>query len=109
MSYIYHIADQNAWEKAQKLGFYLGNERDQQDGFIHMSLPAQVKATALKYYANEPHLVLLKMKEASLNDYLKWEPNSKGVIFPHYHSKLHIKHIEAALPFSPQNFDYDSL
>ncbi len=27
MSYIYHIADQNAWEKAQELGFYLENER----------------------------------------------------------------------------------
>ena len=60
MPYIYHIADQNAWEKAQESGFYLGNERDQKDGFIHMSLPSQVKATALKYYADALHLVLLK-------------------------------------------------
>ncbi|MBS0186226.1 MAG: DUF952 domain-containing protein [Proteobacteria bacterium] len=109
MPYIYHIADYTAWEKAKQQGFYLGNQRDQKDGFIHMSLPSQVKTTALKYYANTSHLVLFKMKESGLKDHLKWEPNSKGVIFPHYYKKLEIQDIEEALPFFPQTFDYTSL
>lgn len=105
MSYIYHICHKNAWEAAQITGFYLGNERDQKDGFIHMSTEAQVRAKALKYYDNIPNLILLKLDSQLLSSHLKWEPNSKGEIFPHYYAKLSLNDIKEAFPFSINNFD----
>ncbi len=109
MYFIYHICTKKAWQCAQEKGFYLGNNRDQKDGFIHMSTAQQVQKTALKYYLHEKDLLLLKMNTAVLEPNLKWEGNSCGEIFPHFYNPLSLKDVETALPFSPQTFPYETL
>lgn len=109
MLYVYHICLKADWLFAQKSGVYNGNSRDKQDGFIHMSLPQQVEQTACKYYKDQKNLLLLKMNRDHIAAYLKFEPNSKGELFPHYYGKLSLKDIETVMPFSVSDFDYKML
>ena len=109
MPYIYHICLKHDWDLVQKNGVYLGNSRDKQDGFIHMSLPHQVEHTTQKYYKDQKDLLLLKMCKSTLDPHLKFEPNSKNELFPHYYGNLLLSDIETTIPFSVLNFDYQTL
>jgi uncharacterized protein (DUF952 family) len=56
---IYKLLTRAEWEAAQTGGVYRGSAHDVRDGFIHFSTAAQLAATARKYFAGVPDLVLL--------------------------------------------------
>lgn len=95
-----HIVARAAWEEAVRAGGYrpasLASE-----GFIHFSTPAQVVATAERFYAGVRGLVLLKVDPARLSAELRWEEVPGHGTFPHLYGTLEPEAVTAVLPFEP--------
>jgi uncharacterized protein (DUF952 family)/RimJ/RimL family protein N-acetyltransferase len=93
-----HICAAADWEAAQRDGAYRAASLAS-EGFIHLSTPVQVAATAARYYAGQTGLVLLQL-EAALLDNLRWENSGPGV-FPHVYGPLPLASVTAATPLMP--------
>ena len=87
--FIYKILTKNEYEVFKKTDYYLGTEKDTNDGFIHFSTKDQLIGTLEKYYKSEKNLILLKFPSNNLKN-LKWEESGK-LFFPHLYSKLNTK------------------
>jgi uncharacterized protein (DUF952 family) len=85
---IYKICDLGEWQAAERAGLFGGAAVDVCDGFIHFSTAAQVRATAEKYFASLPNLVLVAIDANALGSTLKWEPARGGDLFPHLYGAL---------------------
>lgn len=85
---IYHLLKLDDWQAAERAGYYLGSAADRRDGFIHFSTASQVEASAARYHAGEPNLVLLAVDTARLGADLKWEPSGAGDLFPHLYTRM---------------------
>ena len=93
-----HICAVADWEAAQRDGSYRAASLAS-EGFIHLSTPAQVAATAARYYAGQTGLVLLELDAARL-DGLRWENSGPGV-FPHVYGPLPLASVTAVTPLTP--------
>lgn len=87
----FKLAARSEWEAARAVGAYAGSAVDVADGYIHLSAADQLDATAAKYFAGQPDLILARVELTPLGDLVKWEPSRGGALFPH---------IYGALPFS---------
>ncbi len=85
---IFKLVDREAWDAACAAGAFTGSADDRRDGYIHLSAPGQVAATARKYFSGVPHLLLVAFEESALGDALKWEPARGGALFPHLYAPL---------------------
>lgn len=85
---IFKIASRDAWSSACKIGQFTGSPDDHRDGFIHLSGPSQVQATAERHFKGKTDLVLIAFDETALGDMLKWEPSRGGDLFPHVYGLL---------------------
>jgi uncharacterized protein (DUF952 family) len=85
---IFKIASRGAWAEACKDGRFLGSPDDVRDGFIHLSDPVQVQATAARHFKGKTDLVLVAFDEAALGDALQWETSRGGDLFPHVYGPL---------------------
>jgi uncharacterized protein (DUF952 family) len=85
------------WAQFQKDGLFEGSPADLADGYIHLSTPDQVDATAAKWFAGAPGLVALTLNAENLSP-LKWEPARGGALFPHLYRPLTLADIIEAKP-----------
>lgn len=75
------------WAQFEADGIFHGAPADLADGYIHLSTPDQVEATAAKWFAGVEGLVRLTLDADTLHP-LKWEPARGGQLFPHLYRPL---------------------
>ena len=83
---IYKIVPATLWFAAVEQRRFSGSSVDLEDGFIHLSTAAQVRATAKRHFAGATDLVLVAVSTAGLE--LRWEPSRGGDLFPHLYDPL---------------------
>lgn len=99
---IYHLALVPEWERAGATGSYDRSTVDRslaEEGFIHCSFPAQVQATADRYYRGRDDVVLLHIDPARLDVEVRVElaPGS-GEAYPHLYGPLPTDAVVEAIP-----------
>jgi len=74
------------WAAVEAAGFFAGTALDAKDGYIHLSLGSEVRATVAAYFASAPALVLCRValapfaaRGALRHDWVA----SRGAFFPH--------------------------
>ena len=87
------------WADFQASGSFAGSPDDLRDGYIHISAPDQVAATAAKWFADAPGLMALTLDADTLGDALRWEPARGGVLFPHLYRALRLDEVIAATAY----------
>ena len=85
---IYKILRAPEWEAFDNAGEFSGSPVDLADGFVHLSAPHQVAATAAKHFAGAEELRLIALDAAALGGDLVWEPSRGGDLFPHLYRAL---------------------
>lgn len=92
---IYKILLPAEWAAFEAAGRFDGSPFDHSSGFIHCSSRAQVSATAARFFADEPALIVLALDAELLADHLRWEKASDGGSFPHVYGPLPINTVVA--------------
>lgn len=80
---IYKILRPAEWDEFEAAGRFDGSPDDLRDGFIHCSTREQAPATAQRFFAGEPRLVIAALDAGELGDRVRWEEASHGGLFPH--------------------------
>ena len=88
INFVYKVCERNAWEAAQRHGFFLGSADDVRDGYIHLSTADQLPSTLGKHFAGLENLTLVCFAVESLSGNLKWETSASGKVYPHYYGSL---------------------
>ena len=115
---IYHIAERDAWSKAQQNGEYVTSYIEQ-EGFIHLSKKEQVLRTLRNYYPKETEILLLFVNPDLLTSKLVFEapippvgskkateeksptdPTIPAVTFPHLYGPLNPSAVVEAKVFT---------
>ncbi|MFZ4689687.1 MAG: DUF952 domain-containing protein [Polymorphobacter sp.] len=99
MTPIVKLLRADEWAAFQASGSFAGSPDDLRDGYIHISAPDQVAATAAKWFADAPGLMALTLDADTLGPALKWEPARAGVLFPHLYRVLQLDEVVAAVPY----------
>ena len=102
MKLILHITQRTAWDSAQASSSYTAPSLAT-EGFIHCSTPAQVVATAERFYANQHGLVLLVIDPARVQPEIKYEPGTDKPddLFPHIYGALNLDAVTRVVDFEP--------
>lgn len=91
---IYHVTTGQAWQLAQKTGFYT-TDSFEQEGFIHCCRPEQLEGVLKRYYAQAPDLLVLYLDESRLTAPLKWEPSPvTNELFPHVYGAINLEAVQ---------------
>ncbi|GHJ10999.1 hypothetical protein TPA0907_53660 [Micromonospora humidisoli] len=85
---IYKILLPAEWAEFEAAGRFDGSPLDHRSGFIHCSSREQVGATALRFFAQEPALVVAALDARLLGAAVRWEGVPDGEPFPHVYSAL---------------------
>ncbi|NJN23869.1 MAG: DUF952 domain-containing protein [Acaryochloridaceae cyanobacterium RL_2_7] len=94
MGHLFHITEQESWEKAQAEGVYRAPSL-QAEGFIHLSGEHQVIETANRFYQGQSDLVLLEIEAACLTSKLQYEAVLNHGVFPHLYGELNLDAVTA--------------
>ena len=98
---IFHITTAPEWQTALDAGAYtvpsLADE-----GFIHTSTGEQTPATAARFYAGVPDLVLLVIDPNAVSAEIRWEQAHVGELFPHIYGPLNVDAVVAVVAFAPE-------
>ncbi|MEO6541332.1 MAG: DUF952 domain-containing protein [Ferruginibacter sp.] len=87
---IYHIVNEENWQKAVQQGFYEASSLAA-EGFIHTSKAEQVPGVLERYYKGQKDLLLLHIDETKLTAPLQYElAPSVNEMFPHIYGPLNI-------------------
>ncbi len=89
------------WAAFKASGVFAGSPDDRRDGYIHISTPDQVAATAAKWFAGEVGLMALTLDADALGEALRWEPARGGALFPHLYRPLRLGDVIKASTLSP--------
>src|SRR5262245_28874513 len=107
MKRLLHITERAAWERARAAGRYTAPSLDD-EGFIHCSTPAQVVATAERFYRGQRGLVLLCIDEDRLDVPVRYEgplgggPEPPTERFPHVFGSVPLDAIVDVVEFPPR-------
>ena len=85
---IYKILLPPEWAQFDRLEQFDGSALDLTSGFIHCSSRAQVGATALRFFAGEPSLVVVSLETDMLGEAVRWEAAPSEELFPHVYAPL---------------------
>jgi uncharacterized protein (DUF952 family) len=86
---IYKILLPAEWAGFEAAGRFDGSPLDLRDGYIHCSSRAQVAGTALRYFGDEPDLVVVAVDAQTMGMWLRWEtPAHGGGAFPHVYAPI---------------------
>lgn len=91
MADLLHITERTLWENAVESGSYQISTRGislEQQGFIHCSLPHQLRGVAEANYDDVSDLVVLVIDEASLPADVRYEDGGDGEKYPHIYGPL---------------------
>ena len=94
-----HICPAPDWREAQEAGEYRAASLDS-EGFIHCSTPAQVAATANRFYHGRHGLVLLVIDPSRLGPEVRYEA-ADGSLFPHLYGLLNLDAVVEVQEFEP--------
>lgn len=108
MTQILHLASNDVWLAAVKLGAYHADSLST-DGFIHCSTSSQIVDVANAFYHGQHGLVLLVIDPEKLDADLKWEPPAEpepthareGELFPHVYGPLNLDAVVKVVAFEP--------
>jgi uncharacterized protein (DUF952 family) len=87
------------WAAFQAAGEFAGSADDLRDGYIHLSAPDQVAATAAKWFADAPGLMAVTFDADGFGTALRWEPARGGVLFPHVYRPLRLDEVVAVAAY----------
>ena len=107
MPIIYKICLSGDWRMAMENGRYAGSPDDHRDGFIHLSAPHQVRATAARHFHGADGLVLISFDTAALGPALKWEASRGGDLFPHLYAPIDPAMARAVAPLAWNGLAHD--
>jgi len=88
---IYKILLPSEWDQFESNGRFDGSDFDRTSGYIHCSSRAQVGATAMRVFGQEPSLVVVAVDARAVGDDVRWEAASDGDLFPHVYASLPIE------------------
>jgi uncharacterized protein (DUF952 family) len=101
MPIIYHITTPEAWAEGQTQQSYASSSLSS-EGFIHCSTPAQIVATANRYYAGVHGLQLLAIDTDRVRVESRTENLTGGSeLFPHIYGPLNPDAVIGIFPFEP--------
>lgn len=94
---IYILARKADWQTAQQLGYW-HTAALESEGFIHAASHEQVPDVYARRFSDCDSICLLKLDEASLADYLRWDPHPiNGEPFPHITTVIPLASIERVI------------
>ena len=103
MTFIYHLAQAQDWDNAQKMGAYRADSLAF-EGFIHCSFQEQLKGTLEKHFKDSQELVLLKIEIENLNaEWLKENTSGGQELFPHLYGELNLDAVSRVWPLKRPN------
>ncbi|MBX3101581.1 MAG: DUF952 domain-containing protein [Bacteroidetes bacterium] len=110
MGYLYHITTEALWEEALNTGTYR-NPAQAQEGFLHLSTRAQLAASLEMHFAAHTDVVILRLVERQLGQWLKWEPvPGRPEPMPHLYHLLNLEWVDDVELLSRQpdgNWDWE--
>jgi uncharacterized protein (DUF952 family) len=101
MADLLHITERILWETAKSAGSYQISTRGislEQQGFIHCSLPHQLRGVAEANYDDVSDLVVLVIDGASLPAEVRYEDGGDGDIYPHLYGPLPVSSVTEVIP-----------
>jgi uncharacterized protein (DUF952 family) len=98
MALIYKICPRPLWERAERVGAFVGAAIDLKDGYIHFSTAAQLSETAEKHFSRQSDLLLVAVEEDRLGDDLRYEASRGGALFPHLYAALPLDAVAWVVP-----------
>ena len=94
-----HLTTREEWDDAQAAGIYEPPSLAK-EGFVHLSAPNQVLATAERHFAGVRGLVMLTIAAERLNAPLRYETVPEhGEMFPHLYGPLNLDAVTAVVDF----------
>lgn len=94
---IYILAREHDWLAAQEQGYWHTRALES-EGFIHAASHEQVPEVYARRFSDCAHVCLLKLDEASLVDYIRWDPHPiSGEPFPHITTVIPLASIERVI------------
>ena len=97
---VLHITTAAAWAAAQRDGVYRTSTLED-EGFIHLSTPAQVVEVADFLYRGRTDLVLLCVNPDRLAAELRYEALTTDAPFPHLYGPLNLEAVVRVVLFPP--------
>lgn len=102
MAELMHLTERSAWLQATAVGEYLMSTRGVtlvQQGFIHCSLPHQLRAVAEVVYGDADDLVVLVIDSEQVPAEVRYEAVAPGCErYPHIYGPVPIDAVTAVLP-----------
>ena len=99
--YIYKALTPQQWAEFQKSTLFTGSPADYADGYIHLSLASQLKATLDKWYPNQKEVALLQIEAETIAIDLKYEVSRGRAEFPHLYADLPMTAVRQVWVVSP--------
>jgi uncharacterized protein (DUF952 family) len=93
-----HIVDRGAWARA---GACYTPPSVASEGFVHLSHPHQIEATARRFYAESPALTVLVLDPSGLVEGLAEEDTSGHGVFPHHYGPIPRSAVLRTVVWSP--------
>ncbi len=85
---LFHLVEPELWSALDPAASYAPPSLDQ-EGFIHLSTREQVEATAARFYARLPALLVIELDPARFLAELRYEL-ADGQRFPHLYGPLNL-------------------
>ena len=102
MTPILHCTTHAAWDAAVAQGAYAADSLAQ-EGFIHLSTPAQILAVADARFRGQGGLVLLCVDAERLVPELRYENLEGGtLLFPHVYGPINLDAVRQVVAFPPE-------
>lgn len=99
---ILHITTEEEWACSRSRGHHEAPSLTD-EGFIHCSTPAQIAATANRFYAGREDLILLSIDPGKLAAEIKYENTEGGSeLFPHVYGPIELAAVIDARPWRPE-------
>lgn len=98
---VYILARPDDWRVAQERGHWRTAALED-EGFIHAASHEQVAAVFARRFNDVSRVCLLKLDEASLVDFLRWDAHPKtGELFPHIYCAVPLASVERVIDWPP--------
>ena len=101
MTELLHITERRGWEQAARDGEYRMSTRGvslADEGFIHCSLPHQLRAVAEAVYGDADDLVVLVIDSERLPSPVRYEGNDGGEQYPHIYGPVPAGAVTEVIP-----------
>lgn len=108
-SRVYKILLPQEWKDVQRLKQFAGNTRDQNDGYIHLSMSHQVEQIVEKYYSDAPQIILLEMSYDELKHAIQWDQKPDGAVFPHLYHEIDLNLVIKTYAIKKSEFEWGQL